>query len=61
MIRLALILCALCAPSYISADSIGSVDDLDHINIEGFVADTSGNAIAEARVYLRQTGAGIER
>jgi hypothetical protein len=61
MIRLALILCALCAPSDLAADSIGSVDDLDHINFEGFVTDSSGNAIAEARVYVRRTGAGVER
>ncbi|HEX5085974.1 MAG TPA: TonB-dependent receptor [Blastocatellia bacterium] len=62
---LAVALCALCAPSYVSADTIGSIagtiDDLDHVSFEGVVADSSGNVIANARVYARQTGAGVER
>jgi len=61
MIRLALAVCALCAPSYISSDPIRSVDDLDHVNFEGVVADSSGNVIAEARVFVRQSGVGAER
>jgi hypothetical protein len=61
MIRLALALCALCAPSYVLANSIRSVDDLDHVNFEGVVADSSGGVIVDARVYIRQTGVGVER
>ncbi|MGH9751983.1 MAG: TonB-dependent receptor domain-containing protein [Blastocatellia bacterium] len=61
MIRLALAACALCASSYLSADPIRSVDDLDHVNFEGVVADLNGNVIAEARVFVRQTGVGAER
>ncbi len=61
MVRLALAVCALCASSYVSADSIKSVDDLDHVNFEGLVADSSGNVIADARVFVRQTGVGAER
>ncbi|HZF39952.1 MAG TPA: carboxypeptidase regulatory-like domain-containing protein [Blastocatellia bacterium] len=61
MISLAFAVCALCAPSYLSAGSIRSVDDLDHVNFEGVVADSSGNVIAEARVFVRQPGVGAER
>jgi hypothetical protein len=65
MVLLAVALCALCAPSYVSADSggsiAGSVDDLDHVNFEGVVADSNGNVIANASVYVRQIGGGVER
>jgi hypothetical protein len=61
MTHLALALCALCAPVYVSADSINSGDDLDHVNIEGVVADLSGGVIANAHVFVRQTGVGAER
>lgn len=61
MFHLAFAACALCASSYVSADSIKSVDDLDHVNFEGVVADSSGNVIAEARVFVRQTSVGAER
>src|SRR5215510_58723 len=61
MIPLALVVCALCAASYVSAGSIKSVDDLDHINFEGVVVDSNGNVIADARVFVRRTGVGAER
>ncbi len=61
MIRLALAVCALCASSYVSADSIKTTDDLDHINFEGVVADANGNVIADARVSVRQSNTGAER
>src|SRR5262245_26544218 len=61
MIPLALAVCALCASSYVSADPIKSVDDLDHVNFEGVVADSNGNVIADARVFVRRTGVGAER
>jgi hypothetical protein len=61
MLLLAVAFCALCAPSYLSAVPIGSFDDLDHVNFEGLVTDSSGNVIAGALVYVRQTGAGAER
>lgn len=61
MIPLALVVCALCASSYVSAGSIKSVDDLDHVNFEGVVVDSNGAAIAEARVFVRRTGVGVER
>jgi hypothetical protein len=61
MTYLALALCALCAASFVSADSIRSIDDLDHISIEGVVADSSGGAIAGASVFARQSGVGAER
>src|SRR5262249_2865755 len=61
MISLALAVCALCAPSFVLTDTIRSVDDLDHVNFEGVVADSSGNVIAEARVFLQQSGVGAER
>ena len=40
MIRLALAVCALCASSYVSADRIRPIDDLDHVNFEGVVVTT---------------------
>jgi hypothetical protein len=61
MIPLALVVCALCAASYVSAGSIKSIDDLDHVNVEGVVADSNGNVIADARVFVRRTGVGTER
>src|SRR5215470_14255164 len=61
MIPLALVVCALCAASSGSADPIKSVDDLDHVNFEGVVADSNGNMIAEALVFVRRTGVGAER
>src|SRR5262245_53441421 len=61
MIRFALVVCALCVSSHVSADPIKSVDDLDHVNFEGVVADSSGNVIAGASVFVRQTGLGAER
>ena len=61
MIPLALVVCALCAASYVSAGSIKSIDDLDHVNFEGVVADSNGNVIADARVFVRRTGVGAER
>ena len=61
MIRLALATCALCVSSYVSADSIKSIDDLDHVNFEGVATDGAGNVIANARVFVRQTSAGNER
>jgi carboxypeptidase family protein/TonB-dependent receptor-like protein len=61
MIPLALAVCALCASSYVSADPIKSIDDLDHVNFEGVVADSNGNVIAEARVFVRRNGVGAER
>src|SRR5215813_1367534 len=61
MIPLALVVCALCAASYVSAGSIKSIDDLDHVNFEGVVADSNGNMIADARVFVRRTGVGAER
>ncbi|MGH9856076.1 MAG: carboxypeptidase regulatory-like domain-containing protein, partial [Blastocatellia bacterium] len=61
MFRLAFAICALCASSYVPADPIRSVDDLDHVNFEGVVADLSGNVIAGASVFVRQTGVGAER
>src|SRR5262249_29793182 len=56
-----LVVCALCAAPYVSAGSIKSVDDLDHVNFEGVVADSNGNVIANARVFVRRTGVGAER
>jgi Carboxypeptidase regulatory-like domain len=61
MIRFALVVCALCASSHVSAYSVKSVDDLDHVNFEGAVADSSGNVVAGASVFVRQTGLGAER
>src|SRR5262245_4198934 len=61
MLRLALAACALYASSFVSAHTINSVDDLDHVNFEGVVADSSGAVIAGARVFVRQTGVGAER
>jgi Carboxypeptidase regulatory-like domain/TonB dependent receptor len=61
MVCLTLAVWALCASSYVSADPIKSVDDLDHVNFEGVVADSSGNVIAQARVFVRQTDVGAER
>ncbi|MBO0724401.1 MAG: TonB-dependent receptor, partial [Blastocatellia bacterium] len=61
MIRLVLAVCALCAPPYISADWIRPIDDLDHVNFEGVVMDSSGNVIAGVRVFVRQSGVGAER
>jgi len=61
MIPLALVVCALCASSYVSAGSIKSVDDLDHVNFEGVVVDSNGNVIAEARIFVRRTGVSAER
>src|SRR5215510_14960224 len=61
MIPLTLVVCALCAASYVSAGSIKSIDDLDHVNFEGVVADSNGNVIADARVFVRRTGVGAER
>ncbi|MGH9934598.1 MAG: TonB-dependent receptor domain-containing protein [Blastocatellia bacterium] len=61
MSRLVLAACALCASSYVSADSIKSVDDLDHVNFEGVVTDANGNVIANALVIARRTSAGKER
>src|SRR5262247_2876430 len=58
---LALVVRALCAASYVSAGSINSVDDLDYVNFEGVVADSNGNVIADARVFVRRTGVGAER
>src|SRR5262245_25019186 len=58
---LALVVCALCAASYVSAGSIKSIDDLDHVNFEGVVVDSNGNVIADARVFVRRTGVGAER
>jgi hypothetical protein len=53
--------CALCVSSYVSAESIKSIDDLDHVNFEGVVADADGNLIADARVFVRQTTTDDER
>src|SRR5215468_366032 len=61
MIRLAVATCALCVSSYVSANSIKSFDDLDHVNFEGVAADANGNPLANARVFVRQTSAGNER
>src|SRR5262245_52296044 len=61
MIRLAFTACALCAALYVSADLIHSIDDLDHVNFEGVVADANGNAIVDAKVFVRQTEVGEER
>src|SRR5262245_48812959 len=61
MIPLALVVCAMCAASYVTAGSIKSIDDLDHVNFEGVVADSNGNVIAYARVFVRRTGVGAER
>src|SRR5215510_5485370 len=61
MIPLALVVCALCAASYVPAGSIKSIDDLDHVNFEGVVADSNGNVIADARVFVRRTEVGAER
>src|SRR5215475_10028694 len=61
MIRLVLAFCAVCAPSYISADCIRPIDDLDHVNFEGVVTDSSGSVMAGARVFVRQSGVGAER
>src|SRR5262252_9417577 len=61
MIPLALVVCALCAAPYVSAGSIKSIDDLDHVNVEGVVADSNGNVIADARVFVRRTSFGAER
>ncbi len=61
MIRLALAVCAFCASSYVSADSIKAIDDLDHVNFEGVVFDSNGHAIVGAGVFVRQTGLGAER
>src|SRR5262245_25212016 len=61
MIRLAFAACALCAALYVSADLIKSIDDLDHVNFEGVVADADGNAIVDAKVFVRQTEVGDER
>jgi carboxypeptidase family protein/TonB-dependent receptor-like protein len=61
MLRLALVVCALCASSYVSADPVNSVDDLDHVNFEGVVVDSNGNLIADARVFVRRTGVDAER
>src|SRR6266540_2003313 len=61
MIPLTLVVCALCASSYVSAGPIKSVDDLDHVNFEGVVVDPNGNAVADARVFVRRTGVGAER
>src|SRR5262247_4645858 len=61
MIPLALVVCALCASSYVSAGPIKSVDDLDHVNFEGVVVDPNSNVIADARVFVRRTDVGAER
>lgn len=61
MIRLALAVCALCASSYVSDGSTETIDDLDHVNFEGVVADANGNVIADARVIARQANTGAER
>ena len=61
MIPLALVVCALCSSSHFSAGSIKSIDDLDHVNFEGVVVDSSGAVIADARVFVRRTGVGVER
>ena len=61
MIRLAMATCALCVSSYVSANSIKSIDDLDHVKFEGVVADADGNLLADAHVFVRQTSAGNER
>src|SRR5262245_56920818 len=61
MIRLALATCALCVSSYVSANSINSFDDLDHVNFEGLVADANGNPLANARVFVRQPTTDDER
>src|SRR5262245_25125725 len=61
MIRFALVVCALCASSHVSAYSVKSVDDLDHVNFEGAVTDSSGNVVAGASVFVRRTGVGAER
>ena len=61
MIPLALVVCALCSLSHFSAGSIRSADDLDHVNFEGVVVDSNGAMIADARVFVRRTGVGVER
>jgi hypothetical protein len=61
VIPLALVVCALCSLSHFSAGSIKSVDDLDHVNFEGVVVDSNGAVIADARVFVRRTGVGVER
>jgi hypothetical protein len=61
MIPLALVVCALCSSLHFSAGSIKSIDDLDHVNFEGVVVDSSGAVIADARVFVRRTGVGFER
>src|SRR5215475_15387029 len=61
MIRLAVATCALCVSSYVSANSIKSFDDLDHVNFEGVVADANGNPPANARVFVRQPTTDDER
>ena len=61
MIPLALVVCALCASSYVSAYPIKSIDDLDHVNFEGVVVDSNGAVIDDARVFVRRTGVGAER
>src|SRR5262245_17647158 len=61
MIPLALVVCALCASSYVSAGPIKSVDDLDYVNFQGVVVDPNGNVIADARVFVRRTDVGAER
>jgi hypothetical protein len=61
MLRLALAACALYASSFVSTHTINTVDDLDHVNFDGVVADSNGAVIAGARVFIRQTGVGAER
>ncbi|HEX2491941.1 MAG TPA: carboxypeptidase regulatory-like domain-containing protein, partial [Blastocatellia bacterium] len=61
MILLALVVCALCSSSHFSTGSIKSIDDLDHVNFEGVVVDSSGAVIADARVFVLRTGVGVER
>jgi hypothetical protein len=61
MIPLALVVCALCSSSHFSAGSVKSIDDLDHVNFEGVVVDSSGAVIDDARVFVRRTGVGVER
>src|SRR5262249_16663985 len=40
---------------------IGPIDDLDHVNFEGVVTDSSGSVMAGVRVFVRQSGVGAER
>ena len=45
----------------LSVNSIFSLDDLDHVNFEGAVKDSSGNAIAAAKIVVKQTANNAER